>query len=222
MKSFIGGVVGAVIAGLILFFAQQYWTKQQNSQQSRVLVDKRGELTFSKEELNKLVENFPGYGVIHITNYSISNTGEADIENKSLSIPNRSVISYEMSNPPNENPNNATISHDDNVLSVSFKILPKGEKTEFWFASSDSTFLKEFSADSTGLVVTNSEDIRSEVPFPWYIVGMVGLSLVFLILGVIGGQAALADELKKRGINVKELLSEPNKQSAAIPSDAVE
>lgn len=125
MKAFFAGIMGAVIAGLILFFAQNWWSSQQTNAKQRVQFDNKAEVVLKKDQVQNLL-NKMDYQDLVIQVVSVSNVGQDDIADRSFSDATDYVWGYDNISSPNGNPKNAILTYDGKVLTVRYRLLPAG------------------------------------------------------------------------------------------------
>ena len=216
MKTFVTGIAGAVIAGLLLFFAQHWWEINRTGQQQRISFSREAEITLSKKDLIALAEKANQYQNASVEVVTATNIGDSDIEDKSFSMPDGFIWGFGTVSNPNDNPKNSSISYDGKVMTVHYSLLPSGTKHSFWIASSSPSLKSEFSNDRTGVhVMTLSEKLSEEDPFPWLWVGLIGTLFLGLVLGAGLGLSTAEQELAKNGHNYKSLVQRP---AAAVNS----
>lgn len=219
MKTFISGIVGAVVAGLLLFFAQNWWSEGQTSAKQRISFDKQSDISLTKAELNQLAGKANDYLTPSVQVFEVSNVGTDDISDRSFSAATSDVMGYAAMTSPNGNPKNATFSYDGKVLTVRYRLLPAGAKHTFWVASSAPSIFPDFANDSSGVhVVTSTEKMSAaDTPFPWGWVGAIAISFIMLLIGVALGETEASNQLKKRGFDYKEIIK---RRTADPPAEA--
>jgi hypothetical protein len=212
MKQWLAGIVGAILGGFLLFFAQGQYEKYSKSQENKVTVisDDRSFVIDQKlsKELQKATEGKYFNREARIYTFKIKNNGTQDISGKSFTIPVDDTISYGTFSSPNDNEKNVAISNDEKSVTVKYRLLPAGQEHSFWIATKDlMTSLQKFSADNPGMSVTNG-DVDGD-GFPWVILGFLGLGVVCFIIGGAVVQTMIGSELKARGIDLEATLKTP-------------
>jgi hypothetical protein len=215
MKTVLASVFSAVIAGLILFFAQNWWSDSQSSNKQSIRFDQIASINLSRSDLKDIFDKSNEYQDTTLSIYRGKNIGQEDISDRSFSGPISGVIKYGSIIYPNSNPKNADISFDGKVLSVKYKLLPYNSEHTFWVASYAPSSEIEFSNDAKGAHVFGlSDKINEENPFPWKFFGGIALIAVAFIVGVGTGASWVTGELKKRGVDADAVM----KQSITPPS----
>lgn len=204
MKTFLSGTIGAVIAGLILFFAQSWWAGHQSSGKQRIRFEQQASVTLDKEQLQALLKKMD-YRSMEIQIMSVSNLGADDIADKTFSNANEFIWGYGTISNPNGNPKNASLTYDGKVLTARYGLLPVETEHTFWIASGAPALSTSFSNDTTGVHVVSDYELRDSDPFPWIFFGGIGLLLVGAVIGGAMGQAVAIQELAKRGHDYKAL-----------------
>ncbi|MEP7222888.1 MAG: hypothetical protein ABI673_09515 [Novosphingobium sp.] len=125
MKTVLASVFSAVVAGLVLFLAQNWWADNQNAGKQKIRFDKISSFELTKDQLNDLTKKLDGFRNATITIYDSKNIGREDIADSSFSGPISDAIGFASINYPNGNPKNADINFDGKVLSVKYKLLPR-------------------------------------------------------------------------------------------------
>lgn len=118
MKSAISGIVGAVVAGLALFFAQNWWTDSQADAKQRISFDKKAEISVTRDQLVELAKKGSTWATPSIQVFEVTNIGTGDISDKSYSATTPDVLSFSNVSLPNGNAKSAAIIYDGKVLTV--------------------------------------------------------------------------------------------------------
>lgn len=210
MKPFLASVFGAVLAGLLIFFAQSWWSDRQTDNNFRLRFDTTANFKLSRKELASLTAKSGDYQDANLNFVKVTNIGREDLSDKSFSLPSDSVWDYGSIVSPNDNPNNAALKFDGKVLTVKYKLFPKDATHTFWFATGLPMIVTDFKADSAGTRVYSTADrIEDENPFPWFwFAGGAALLIVF-IFGMGAGHTSAVQELAKKGHDYAALTSPP-------------
>ena len=76
MKTILASVISAVVAGLVLFFAQNWWSENQNAAKQSVRFDEVASLDLTKSQLLDLSKKANDYQNTTISMYKSKNVGK--------------------------------------------------------------------------------------------------------------------------------------------------
>ena len=211
MKTFMASVLGAVMAGLILFFAQNWWTDSQSASKQRIRFDRIASVELSKKDLQDLYEKSNDYQGTALEFYRVANVGNEDIADRSFSAPMSDILGFGSISNPNGNPRNVELKYDGKVVSVKYRLITTEAEHTFWAATRTSILGLDFSNDSKGVhVVSASEKMDDEDPFPWTYLGGIAVAIIAFLAGAVAGTETLTSQLKKKGVDVKDALKQPD------------
>ncbi|OYX60295.1 MAG: hypothetical protein B7Y89_16600 [Novosphingobium sp. 32-60-15] len=208
MKTFTNSVLGAIVAGIVIFLAQGWWSEHQNSSKQVVRFEKISTIQLSQKEIQSLSDKSDVYFGVYIDIFKSKNEGTEDVADHSFSAPLTDIIGSGNIRSPKENPNNIIFHEDGKVITVKYNLFPSEEEHIFWVARNRIGIDGEFSNDKKG-VKALGKDNNYEVDLFWPAAAVVGLLLVIFIVGAVSGEALMKSELKKRGIDVTEVLKQP-------------
>lgn len=211
MKGFFGGIIATIVAGLIVYIiSQQYdqWVKASSQKVDFSFHEKS--ITLDKPTIEKLLKD-SSEPIEHDTSIdlvTVTNLGSDDIADKSFSMPASGIVAYQTTDFPNGNPNNAIVSFKNDVLTVKYKLLPKGQSHKFWLASGafSTVNLGKFSADASGISVSMDGGNDFSWTPSWFETGVI--SALAVILGALIGYGILAESLKSRGVDLAEIMKQ--------------
>lgn len=210
MKTISASVLSAVIAGLVLFFAQNWWSESQNASKQTLRFDQISSIELTKDQLQNLLKKSNGIQNTSIGIYKAKNIGKDDIADSSFSGSIPDAIDYGSIKYPNGNPKSADISFDGKAISIKYHLLPSNNEHTFWVASYAPSAEINFSNDTKGIhVMSLSDKIDAENPFPWGFLGALALLVILFLIGIGVGSAWITSELKKRGVDADAIMKQP-------------
>lgn len=224
MKNFLLGILAATIGGILIYAAQYYFDRHFRSPRASIehvtyspalVFGRREAATWLSSRERDAVDS--ELGRVKITLVSIENTGDEALSNQEVRIQPRDefgggIIAFHNHIVPGGDPSATTARITDRSLVIRYSLFNPQEMHMLWVITDSFTDFDVISR-RPGLVVNGwrrgvafeEDSSMSEVWFFTYAV----IGILLFVLGVILSDRFIGSELRKRGMDLKEIMKRP-------------
>ena len=233
MRTFFLGIITAVAAGLLLYFAQGYFDGQKKDQSIHYF-EYKPSFYFDQAkaiEWEGRLGNVTGSGTskegrIAVTAFVIENRGSNPIENQRVSIKDtyedglsKGIIDFQNDFTPEGGKLNTSMEIKDGILTIDYKLLNSGEIHRFWVISDRysklSTVIRKPGMEIRGW---NAKIYTKEEPSFWtmdLLFFSAFIALISAVIAAIFDYRYMKSMIELNGLDIAELVKSAQKMKAS-------